>query len=494
MMSHNIVVVPLLIPLVTGIMLVFANRSTSLSRWISGASGIISVLVSAFLVHKVHTSGILALHVGGWTAPFGITLVADMYAALLVLVTMVIGAAVIFYSFSTISEAREKHYYYAFIQFLLAGVTGSFLTGDIFNLFVCFEVMLLASYALLVLGGERRQLRETIKYMLINVISSTLFVVAIAYLYASVGTLNMAHLSQRVAEAGQGGILTVVAVLLLVVFGLKAGLFLYFWLPGSYSAPPPAIIALFGGLLTKVGVYAIFRMFALVFYHDPGITHTIIAWMAGATMVFGAFGALSYQDVRKILIFNIVISIGFISFALSFANEAGMQGATLYLVHDMIAKALIFLLGGLLIIIAGTSDLRRMGGLMHSHPALGWMFFVTALAIVGVPPLSGFIGKLLIVQGGLEAKHYLLVGISLASSLVALLSLMKVFMNAFWGEEQEVPSKPPIRSNHAWWATAFLLVLVIGIGLGAEWLYPYIEQAGDVLSDPQLYIDAVLKE
>lgn len=169
-------------------------------------------------------------------------------------------------------------------------------------MFVCFEVLLVASYALIVLGGSKGQLRETLKYVLINVISSSLFVATIAYLYAATGTLNMAHLSMRVAEAGQGGVMNVIAVLLLIVFSIKAGLLLFFWLPDSYSAPPLAVRALFGALLTKVGLYAITRTFTLIFIQEPGLTHTLIAWMAGATMILGAIGALAYNDLVEYLI------------------------------------------------------------------------------------------------------------------------------------------------------------------------------------------------
>lgn len=496
MMSNNLIVWPLLIPLLTGIILIFTGRFLRLQRIISGLSALFNVAVSALIVHTVSTNGIQTLHMSGWIPPFGIVFVADMLAALLVLTTAVIAAVVLLYAFPTIGEAREKHYFYAFVQFLLVGVIGSFLTGDIFNLFVCFEVMLISSYALIVIGGEKHQLRESLKYLLVNVISSTFFVVTIAYLYAVTGTLNMAHLSERIAEAGQGGILTIVAVLLLVVFGLKAGLLLFFWLPGSYRVPPAAIIALFSGLLTKVGIYAIVRTFTLLFYHDPAITHTLIAWMAGATMVLGAFGALTHRDVHKVLIYNIVISVGFISLALVTMNSAGHSGIVFYLLHDMIAKTLIFMLGGLLIAAGGTTNMSKMGGLIKRYPALGWMFFVTALAIVGVPPLSGFIGKLLIVQGGLSAELYVLTGLGLASSLLALLSLMKLFMQVFWGELRVHPDlTQPVRLPAlAMSSVAVLVFLVVVIGLGAESLSGYIEQAAEVLGNPQIYIDAVLKE
>lgn len=491
-MMSNLIVLPLLVPLVTAIILIFFSN-IAIQRRITGFSVLLNVAVSAYMVQQVQSKGIHTLYMSGWLPPFGIVFVADMFAALLVLTTAIIGAACLFYAFGSIGEAKEKHYFYTFSQFLLVGVIGSFLTGDIFNLFVCFEVMLISSYALIVLGGTKLQLRESLKYILINILSSALFVASVAYLYAAVGTLNMAHLSARVAEAGQGGILTVTAILFLIVFGLKAGLFLFFWLPGSYSTPPAAISALFGGLLTKVGVYAIIRTFTLIFYHEPGVTHTIIVWMAAATMILGAIGALAYRDINRIMIYNIVVSVGFICFGLTVANKAALEGVVYYLVHDMIAKALLFLLGGSLIAAAGSAQLKDIGGLIKRHPVMGWMFFVTALTIVGVPPLSGFIGKLLIVQGGLEGAHYWLTGIGLASSLLVLYSLMNIFMNGFWGEFRLTREPEQGLPKGLLTPAAFLLVLIVLLGAGAEWVYPYVSQAGDVLLNPQLYIDAVLK-
>ncbi|XEC93150.1 Na+/H+ antiporter subunit D [Paenibacillus tarimensis] len=489
----NLVALPLLIPLLTAVVLMFFQKRLLLQRWISGFGTLANLAVAVYLVHTVRQEGIKTLFMGGWVPPFGIVFVADMFAALLVLTTTVVASACLFYAFRTIGEEKERHYFYPFFQFLLVGVTGSFLTGDIFNLFVCFEVMLISSYALIVLGGTKRQLRESVKYILVNIISSALFVAAVAYLYGVAGTLNMADLSQRVAEAGQGGMLTVIAMLFLIVFGLKAGLFLYFWLPGSYSAPPAVVTALFGGLLTKVGVYAIIRTFTLIFYHDPGITHTIIGGLAAATMILGVIGAVAYSDVNRILIYNIVAGVGFVVFGLAVSNGSALEGAVFYLVHDMIVKALLFLLGGTLIAVAGTEKLTEMGGLIKRHPLLGWLFFIAAMALVGVPPLSGFIGKLLIVRGGLEAGWYWITGIGLASSLLILLSMMKIFMHAFWGEEKPSVQKVPSTGGMLG-PSVFLTVLTVLLGLCAEWVYPYISAAAEVLADPQIYIQAVLKE
>jgi multicomponent Na+:H+ antiporter subunit D len=493
----NLIILPLLIPLITGIILIFFNNSIIIQRMISGISVLLNVAVSVYLVKEVNDNGILTLAMGGWTAPFGIAFVADMFAALLVLTTTIIGAACVFYAFRNIGEERERHYFYCFLQFLLTGVTGSFLTGDIFNLFVCFEVMLISSYALIVLGGTKLQLRESLKYILINIVSSVMFVASVAYLYAVAGTLNMAHLSVRVAEAGQGGMLTVISIMFLFVFALKAGLFLFFWLPGSYRTPPAVVIALFGGLLTKVGIYAIVRVFTLIFYHEPAVTHTVIGWMAAATMILGSLGAIAFADINRILIYNIIAAVGFIAFGLTAANQAAVEGLVFYLLHDMIVKALLFMLGGVVITIAGTGKIKELGGLIKQHPVLGWMFFTTAMALVGVPPLSGFIGKLLIVQGGLSGGFYWLTGIALASSLFILYSMMKIFMNVFWGEPKPTSGTGKGEAHHSYGSllapSACLLVLAVLLGVGAEWIYPYAAQAGQELLHPQIYIDAVLK-
>lgn len=361
-------------------------------------------------------------------------------------------------------------------------------------MFVCFEVLLVASYALIVLGGSKGQLRETLKYVLVNVISSSLFVATLAYLYAATGTLNMAHLSMRVAEAGQGGVMNVIAVLLLIVFSIKAGLLLFFWLPDSYSAPPVAVRALFGALLTKVGLYAITRTFTLIFIQDPGLTHTLIAWMAGATMILGAIGALAYNDLGRIFNYNIIISVGFIAFGISVATQDSLNGVVFYLMHDMVAKALLFFLGGMIISASGTDRLKEMGGLIRRYPWTGWMFFVLTLALVGVPPLSGFAGKVMMVRSGFGQDHVALALIALASSFVVLYSLIKVFQQVFWGGEKREEQVKPLHYKAMMAPAAVLFAIVILMGVGAETVNGYVSQAGAVLADPALYINAVMKE
>ncbi|WP_144472267.1 Na+/H+ antiporter subunit D [Bacillus safensis] len=491
---NNLVILPILIPLLAATLLIFMNKNIMLSRVFSVLASLSAIICNVYLVQTIFTNGIQPLYLGGWKAPFGIALVADQFAALLVLTASVVGLVTVLFSFQTIGKEREQLFYYSGVQFLLAGVSGAFLTGDIFNLFVFFELLLMASYMLIVLGGSKPQLRESLKYIVFNIISSALFIVGVACLYAVTGTLNMADLSVKIAESGQTGLITVISILFLIVFGLKAGIFpLYFWLPGSYHAPPAAISALFGALLTKVGLYAIARVFTLIFIHDTGFTHTLMAWLAALTVIFGVIGSIAYSDVQKIVIYNIVTAVGVILFGFAANTPASLQGAIYYLIHDMVIKGALFMLAGALFVYAGTNQLKKMGGLIQSQPLLGWMFFISALSLAGIPPLSGFVGKLKIVEGGFSAGYMTFSILVLLSSLLVLYSIMKIFMSAFWGEEQDMRRRKPSIKGMVY-PGVLLVVLSLAIGLGTEFIAPYINQAVEMLSTPEKYIQAVLKE
>ncbi|HHW06914.1 MAG TPA: Na+/H+ antiporter subunit D [Clostridia bacterium] len=498
-MSNNVLILPLLIPLVTGIIMGIARNRIGFQRLLGLFSLGLTFAVSLYLVRLVSKQGVQILELGGWQAPFGIVLVLDMLPALLLATASLVGFACLLYAVHSIGEDKERHYFYPLFNFLLVGVNGSFLTGDMFNLFVFFEVMLFASYVLLVLGGTKIQLRETIKYAFINTLSSTLFLVGIAYLYAVAGTLNMAHLSLRIAEAGQTGILTGVAVVFLIVFSVKAGLLLYFWLPGSYMAPPGAVGAIFAALLTKVGIYVILRVYTLIFYHQPEVTHGLMAVMAGLTMLLGGFGAIAQWDIRGILVYNVIISVGFIISGLVYGTAGALTGAVYYTIHDMVMKALLFLLGGTVIAITGTSKLKAMSGLIRNHTLLGWLFFVTTLALAGIPPLSGFVGKVLIIKEGLALGTgygglYVLAGIGLLSSMLVLYSLLKIFINGFWGETVLSEEMEKGTDRGLLLPCVLLTAVSLFIGLGAEFLYPYVDQAVTSLLHPGIYIEAVLGE
>ncbi|TQR09842.1 Na+/H+ antiporter subunit D [Psychrobacillus soli] len=488
----NLLLFPILIPFLFAAILLFFPKKVKAQRIIT-IIGLLTALSSAFvLLWKVKTDGVQSLTLGSWAPPFGITMVSDMMSALLVTSSLLIGLFVVWFSFTSIGIEREKSFYYPAILFMLTGVNGAFTTGDIFNMFVFFEVLLMSSYVLIVLGGEKVQLRESIKYILVNIVSSSLFVITVGYLYSVVGTLNMADISIKLADIGQAGIVTVIAVLFLIVFGIKGAIFpLFFWLPGSYAAPPIPILTLFGALLTKVGVYAIIRTYTLFFTTDIGFTHELLMIVSILTIIAGCIGALAYFDVKKIIIYNIIIAVGVILFGASVMNESGMMGSMFYLIHDILIKGALFLLIGIIIHITGTSDLRKMGGLIKRYPVLGWSYLIAAFGLAGIPPLSGFIGKLLIIQGGFENELLWQSIFILASSLIVLLSAIRIFIYAFWGEEKGALDFHPKTYRHLLAPTITLVVLTVLYGVGSEYLVPFMTDATAVLLDPSVYSNAV---
>jgi multicomponent Na+:H+ antiporter subunit D len=305
----------------------------------------------------------------------------------------------------------------------------------------------------------------------------------------------MAHLSERIAEGNSPAIISIIALSFLVVFGLKGAIFpLFFWLPGAYNAPPMPVIALFGALLTKVGIYSIFRTYTLIFYHDQSFTHTILAVLSLLTIIVGVIGAIAYWDVKKIIIYNIVIAVGVITYGISLMNEQAIAGSILYLIHDMLIKAALFLLVGIMIKVSGTSDLRKMGGLIHHYPYLAWAFFIAAISLAGIPPFSGFAGKLLILQGSVDSESFIGLAVILLSSLMVLYSVMKIFINGFWGKSDSNFVKPNVPVANLFIPSLTLVVISILYGVGTETILPFISQAVETILEPEIYINAVLKE
>lgn len=488
---NNLVVMPIVIPLTMGMILILFRNKIAFHRLTSLFTILATGILSSILLYQVNNDGIQTLQLGGWDAPFGIILAADMFSVLLLITTSAVSLCCLLYAFRSIGIERENHFFYPLFLFLITGVNGSFLTGDLFNLYVCFEVMLIASYVLIVHGGTKIQLRESFKYVLVNVVSSFLFLVAIAYLYAITGTLNLAHLSLRIAEAGQDGLLTTVALLFLIVFGMKAALFLFFWLPGSYSTPPTAVAAIFAALLTKVGIYAIIRMFTLVFYHETGLTHLLIGILAGLTMLFGAIGAVAYNDIKQIITYNVIIGAGLVLAGLAAFTEEAFTGMIFYLIHDMIIKALLFLLGGTVIYLTGTSKMKEISGLIRNHPYLGWIFFIAALSVSGIPPLSGLLGKVLVTKGTFESGYYWLGAVALFTSLMVMYSVLKIFMHVFWGETTISDEMEKGTTKGLMHPMVFLTAATILLGIGAEGLAPFVQAASIQLLDPNVYIEAI---
>ena len=325
------IALPVLVPLFIGVLNLLAWRSARLQQTISIGGACLQIVAAAWLLISVQQGGIQHLQVGNWPAPFGIILAADLFSAIMVMVAAAVALVVAVYSHAAIDLRRIKYGYYPLFFFLLMGVNGAFLTGDLFNLYVWFEVMLMASFVMLALGGERPQIEGAIKYVILNLLSSTLFLSAVGLLYNLAGTLNLADLALRLPQLEAANQVTLIAVLFLVAFGIKSAIFpLFFWLPASYHTPPVTITALFSGLLTKVGVYALIRVFTLLFVQDSAYTHTLILVIAGFTMVTGVFGAAAQTDFRRLLSFHIISQIGYLLMGLGLFSQPALA-ASVYL-------------------------------------------------------------------------------------------------------------------------------------------------------------------
>jgi multicomponent Na+:H+ antiporter subunit D len=378
---------------------------------------------------------------------------------------------------------------------LAAGVAAAFLTGDLFNLFVAFEVMLMASYVLITLGGRAEQVRSGMTYVVISLLASTLFLLTLAFVYSATGTVNLADLSGKIADL-PSGVRSGLALLLIVVFGIKSAIFpLFFWLPDSYPTAPTPVTAVFAGLLTKVGVYALLRSQTLLFPGDtqPG---TLLLVVAGLTMVVGVFGAVTQNDIKRILSFHIVSQIGYMIMGLGLFTVAGLAGAVIYVIHHIVVKTTLFLVAGLIEQRTGTAQLDELTGLRRLEPALAVLFLLPALSLAGIPPFSGFVAKLALVQAGLDTQEYAIVGVSLAVSLLTLFSMTKIWANTFWGPD---PAEDAGRNLTAprrvlmVGATASLVTLSLVIAVASGPLYRLSERAARDLVDTGSYVDEVLE-
>lgn len=489
-------VLPILIPLASAALSLALSGSRRAQRLLAVAGTFALLVCSVWLLRIVWVEGIQSVQIGGWPAPYGITLVADLLSALMVLLAGLTGFCVALYSLASMDEGRERHGYHALIHILLMGVCGAFLTGDLFNMYVWFEVMLVASFVLMALGGERAQMEGAIKYVTLNLLASAVFLAAVGILYGVAGTLNMADLSVRLSDVGRPGLVTAVSMLFLVAFGIKAAVFPVFsWLPASYHTPPVVVSAVFAGLLTKVGVYALIRVFTLVFVHDPAYTHSIILVVAGLTMVTGVLGAYAQDEFRRILSFHIISQIGYMIMGLGLYTPMALAGSIFYIAHHIVVKTNLFLVSGIACRIGGSFHLKDLGGLYRSHPVLSLLFLIPALSLAGVPPLSGFFAKLLLAQAGLHAREWVIVGVSLAVGLVTLMSMMKIWAEAFWdAPPADTENRAlPVREAVLLYAPVVLLACVtVCIGIGAGQVFALAERAARELTDPSLYITAVL--
>ena len=493
----TLLVWPILIPMLTAVATALLRTDARRVHGVAMAGSLLHLAAAVTLMVAVTEQRVLVTWIGNWPAPFGIALVADYLSAVMVLITAVIHTAVTGYAREDVDAWQMRAGYHPFMQILTAAVSGAFLTGDLFNLYVWFEVMLMASFGLLVMGRRVSQLTAGIKYVTINLVSTLFFLAAIGLLYGMTGTLNMADLHLKVPQVADPALVTAAAMLLMVAFGIKAALFpLFFWLPAAYPALPTAVVAFFSGLLSKVGVYALLRMFTLVFITDTGVTHTILMAVAGLTMLFGVVSAAAQMEMRRILSFHIISQIGYMVLGLALLTPLAIAAALIYLLHNIVAKANLFLVSGLVQRAAGSVDLETVGGLYKRHGWISIGFLISALALAGIPPLSGFFAKLLVIRASLESAQPGLAVLAAAVGLLTLFSMIKIWAEVFW---KPAPDATGLTANGRAPLSAWMLAPVMALagitilmGLCMEALIQFALYAAGQLMDPQPYIRAVL--
>lgn len=494
-MSHVLLTVPIAAPLTGLVLTTLLWRSPVLQRIASLGISLLFLWGAIALLGATLDGTILSTQFGSWKAPFGISFVADNLTSAMVLITAIMAVVVSVYQL-TDPEETGRPMFHPLYHGLLLGVTGAFMTGDVFNMYVWFEIMLISSFGLLVLGGTKEQLDAGVKYVMLNLVMTTIFLVAVAFLYGATGTLNMADLASRVPDIDNTGLVTTLSLLFLLAFASKAALFpLFFWLPASYHTASTPVLAIFAALLTKVGVYAIVRCFTLIFPVTEGLS-TIIGIIAALTMITGVLGAASHFDIRKILSFHIISQIGYMLVGVAIATPLALAGAVLYIVHHIVVKANLFLIGGVIKRKTGSYQLKNIGGLHRSAPLLAILFCIPALSLAGLPPLSGFWAKYLVIKPSLDAGSWYLAVTALVVGVLTLYSMLKIWNEAFW-KASPTTAHTTTRTRGSfvaqYAAIAVLSAITLCIGLNPEPFVAFSVEAASQLTDSRRYINAVLE-
>ncbi|SEP81902.1 Na+/H+ antiporter subunit D [Streptomyces radiopugnans] len=496
-MTDWLLIAPVLLPVLAAGLSLAVWRSAAAQRLLGTGTLTAVLAVSAVLLVLADRRGPLVLAVGGWPAPAGISLVADRLSALLLVVALAVSLAVLVFAIGqgTAEGDLPRTPFHPAYLLLVAGVALAFLTGDLFNLFVAFELMLASSYVLINLGAGEGRVRAGMTYTITSLLSSLLFLTAIGLIYAATGTVNLADLGDRVPALPEG-IRSVLSLLLLIVFGIKAAVVpLHFWLPDSYPTAPAPITAVLAALLTKVGLYAMVRTQTLLFPRSETWTPLLVA--AALTLLVGIVGAVAQQDVNRLLSFVLVSHIGFMLFGLSLYTVGGLTGTVLYAVHHIAAQAALFLIAGLVVGWSGTAKLSRLARTAPAPGLLAGLFALAALSLAGIPPLSGFVAKLALLQAGVEqggAAVLALLAAALLTSLLTLYVMARVWRAAFAaGGERPPAARGRMRGLRLMLgATAGAVLIGVAVAAGAGPLARLSERAAVDLLERSTYQEAVL--
>ncbi|MDJ0638212.1 MAG: monovalent cation/H+ antiporter subunit D [Paracoccaceae bacterium] len=501
-MTHWIVA-PIILPALLAPFIVLAARYHIGIQRVFSVTGVIALIaLAAGLAWSVSDGSVIYYRLGDWAAPFGIVVVGDRLSTLMVLLTSVLALFVLLYAIGSGWDNRGRHFH-ALFQFQLMGILGAFLTGDLFNLFVFFEVLLIASYGLMIHAGGNTRLRAGVQYVLFNLIGSTLFLFALGAIYAETGTLNMADLAERVkliAPEETVGI-RVAAVLLLLVFAIKAALVpLHFWLPSSYAEAPAPVAALFA-IMTKVGAYAIIRVYTMIFPPELEVTSGLHdLWLLPAALVslaIGMIGVLAAKKLDRLVAYSIIGSMGMVMVAISLFSPAGIAAALYYIVHSTLAGAVLFLISDLVRTGRGSVDLSTEPPMLGTALTAG-MFFAGAIAMAGLPPLSGFLGKLLVLDAAYGNTLMVWIwAVVLSSSLISVVGFARAGSVVFWKSHGAVAAEPdedrlrPSVLSYAAVGGLFALLALHTVFAGQ--VHGYTTSMAKELFAPEVYKSTVLE-
>ncbi|MDI7861294.1 Na+/H+ antiporter subunit D [Rhizobiaceae bacterium n13] len=491
--SEWLVVLPVALCILLGATLMMIRDRISLHPLVAIPGLAAVVLVDAALLWKVVTEGPVTMVMGRWLPPFGIAFSVDILGAMLALAAAIVALAGSLYALSDINDSARRYGFFPFLLLLLAGVSGAFLTGDIFNLYVWFEVLLISSFGLLVLGSEREQIDGAVKYAFLNLVGTTLFLIAVGYLYAIFGTLNMADIAMKVKEGREGLPLVTLSALFLFAFGMKAAAFpVNFWLPASYHTPRVVVSAVFAGLLTKVGVYALIRVMVMLLPAEREELSLMIVVAAVATMLTGAAGALAQNDVRRLLGYLVISGIGSMLAGVALGGPGGISGAIFYALHSIVLMTALYMAAGLAARISGSYSLESLGGIYRQNAPLAFVTLALFFAVSGLPPFSGFWPKVILVKASLDIGAWWLAGVLLLTGFLTTIAVGRVFLLAYWRPKAGDDGAPAVSIDRTAFLPVLLLTALVSIfGVLPEGLLRLTQEAAAGLENPAAYVHSV---
>lgn len=500
-MTHWLIMPVVLPALLAPFIILAARYHMGIQRVFSVAGVLALIAITLGLAIEASDGTVMLYRLSDWAAPFGIVLVGDRLSTMMVLLMAVLALFVLLYAIGSKWDERGRHFHVLF-QFQLMGIAGAFLTGDLFNLFVFFEVLLIASYGLMIHSGGNVRLRAGVQYVLFNLLGSTLFLFALGALYAETGTLNMADLAERVQLIGADGTvgIRVAAVLLILVFAIKAAIVpLHFWLPSSYAEAPPPVAALFA-IMTKVGAYAIIRVYTLIFPVNLEVTAGLQdTWLLPAALVslaVGAVGVLAAKKLDRLVAFSVISSMGMVMVAVALFTQVSIASALYYMVHSTFAAAALFLIVDLVRQSRGHLELITDAPVAGAALIAG-MFMVAAIAMAGLPPLSGFVGKLMVLNASFGSDSAVWIwSVVLVSSLITIVGFARAGSVLFWKAQSDGAPVPELGralpSALSFVAVGGLLALLIAHTVFAGRMYDYTNRTAAQLVNPEAYIRTVL--